>query len=126
MDSSQLHALAGRVFIATLFLASAFGKIVNFDSTAQYMAAHGMPMVQPLCAAAILIEVAGGLSILLGFFTRWGAMLLVFYLIPTTLIFHWGPDQRIQFLKNLAIMGGLLQLAAFGGGELSLDYRAKA
>ena len=123
MESNNLLVLVGRVFIASLYLASAFGKITNFEVTTRFMASHGMPMVAVLCVAAILVEVMGGLSLVLGFYARWGAVALFIYMVPTTLIFHLGPEQRIQFLKNLAIMGGLLQLAACGPGELSLDRK---
>lgn len=126
MSHPHVLSLAGRLLLATIFLSSAFGKITNFDGTTQYMAAHGVPMVQALCVMAILAEVFGGLSLVLGFFARWGALTLVIFLIPTTLVFHWGPDQRIQLLKNLAIIGGLLQIAAFGTGEISLDYKSQA
>ncbi len=125
MDKNDLFALTGRVFIATVFLASAFGKITNFQTTTEYMSAHGMPMVVLLCLGAIAIEVLGGLSLVLGYNTRWGAVMLLLFMVPTTLVFHAAPEQRIQFLKNLAIMGGLLQLAAFGPGEISLDYRSR-
>jgi len=125
VDKNDLFALTGRVFIATVFLASAFGKITNFQTTTEYMSAHGMPMVVLLCLGAIAIEVLGGLSLVLGYNTRWGAVMLLLFMVPTTLVFHAAPEQRIQFLKNLAIMGGLLQLAAFGPGEISLDYRSR-
>ena len=125
MDKNDLFALTGRVFIATVFLASAFGKITNFQTTTEYMSAHGIPMVFLLCLCAIAIEVLGGLSLVLGYNTRWGAVTLLLFMVPTTLVFHASPEQRIQFLKNLAIMGGLLQIAAFGPGEISLDYRSR-
>ena len=121
MEKSDLFALTGRVFLATIFLASAFGKITNFQGTTDYMAAHGMPVAGLLCLCAIVLEVLGGLSLVLGYFTRWGAVALLVFMVPATLIFHVSPDQRIQFLKNLAIMGGLLQIAAFGPGNISLD-----
>ncbi|MBI4422856.1 MAG: DoxX family protein [Elusimicrobia bacterium] len=123
MDKDDLFALTGRVFIATIFLASAFGKITNFQATTQYMEAHGMPLATALGACAIALEVLGGLSLVLGFHARWGAVALLLFMVPATLIFHLSPDQRIQFLKNLAIMGGLLHVAAFGPGEISLDNR---
>ena len=125
VDKNDLFALTGRVFIATIFLASAFGKITNFQTTTEYMAAHGLPVVELLCAVAVVVEVLGGLSLVLGYYARGGAVALLVFMVPATLIFHASPDQRIQFLKNLAIMGGLLQVAAFGPGEISLDYRSR-
>lgn len=125
MDKNDLFALTGRVFLATIFLASAFGKVTNFPGTTEYMAAHGMPAVATLCAAAIALEILGGLSLVLGYHARWGAVALLVFMVPATLIFHFAPDQRIQFLKNLAIMGGLLQAAAFGPGDISFDSRTR-
>lgn len=83
-------------------------------------------MLLPLAIAA---EIGGGLALLVGWQTRWAALGLVLFLIPTTLIFHhfWDlpePEhaaQRIQFSKNLAVMGGLLGFAALGAGAISLD-----
>jgi putative oxidoreductase len=125
LDKNDLFALTGRIFVATIFLASAFGKITNFQGTTEYMALHGMPMVDLLCLAAIAVEVMGGLSLVLGYYARWGAVALLVFMVPATLIFHLSPDQRIQLLKNMAIIGGLLQIAAFGPGEISLDYRSR-
>lgn len=124
MDGNSFLALLGRVFIATIYLAAAFGKITNFDGTTQYMAAHGVPMVSVLCVAAIIVEVLCGLSLVLGFYARWAALALFVFMVPVTLLFHLSPDQRIQFLKNVAIMGGLLQVVAYGPGDVSLDRKA--
>jgi uncharacterized membrane protein YphA (DoxX/SURF4 family) len=125
VDKNDLFALTGRIFIATIFLASAFGKITNFQTTVEYMSAHGLPASVLLCLLAIAVEVLGGLSLVLGYHARSGAVWLLLFMVPTTLVFHISPEQRIQFLKNLAIMGGLLQIAAFGPGEISLDYRSR-
>ena len=72
-DTSSLMSLIGRILLAMLFLSSAFSKITNFEGTTQYMASHGMPMAQALCVGAILVEVLGGLSLVLGFKAAWGA-----------------------------------------------------
>jgi putative oxidoreductase len=124
--SSHYLSLVGRVLVSTLFLLSALGKITGWSTTAGYMASKGMPLVPFFLAAAILIELGGGLSVLTGFQARWGALALAAFLIPTTLIFHnfWafhGPEQQAQminFLKNVAIMGGLLQVAASAPASL--------
>lgn len=123
MRREDVLALLGRLLLALIFLAAAFGKITNFDATCRYMETHGLPMPVFLCAAAAAIEVLGSISLLLGYRTRWGAALLAVFLLATTAVFYSAPDQRIQLLKNLAIMGGLLQIAAFGPGEWSLDGR---
>ena len=126
MKTTSFLALTGRLLLATIFLASAFGKITNFEGTMQFMSANGMPMAAFFCTAAIFIEAFGGLSLVLGFYARWGALALALFLLPATIIFHWGPEQKIQLLKNMAIIGGLLQIAAFGCGEISLDHKTQS
>jgi putative oxidoreductase len=121
--------LLGRILLSVIFLLSAFGKITHFSGMEQFMASKGLPAVPLLLVLALLTEALGGLSLLLGFKARWGALLLFLFLIPTTLIFHdfWTltgalrQDMQIHFLKNLAIMGGLLMVAANGPGAFSLD-----
>lgn len=126
MDTDDVLALVGRLFVAIIFLASAFGKITNFDGTLQFMESHGMPFTTVLCAAAILIESLGAVALILGYKTRWGAAALAVFLVAATWVFHTAPDQRIQLLKNLAILGGLLNLIAKGPGDISLEGGGKA
>ena len=114
-------ALVGRLFLAIIFLASAFGKITNFDGTLQYMESHGLPSANLLCCAAIAVESFGSISLILGYKTRWGATALAVFLVAATGVFHTAPDQRIQLLKNLAILGGLLTVIANGPGPVSLE-----
>ncbi len=118
-------ALMGRLFIAIIFLASAFGKITNFEATLQYMDAPGMPWPAFFCALSVAVESLGAVSIILGYKTRWGAAALAVFLVAATWIFHTGPDQRIQLLKNLAILGGLLNLISHGPGEVSLEVGSR-
>lgn len=118
--------LVARAFLATIFLYSAFGKITGFSGTQQYMAASGIPQALTglLLVGAIILELFGGLSVLLGYKARWGAIALILFLIPATLIFHTNfaqPMQLIQFMKNLGLLGGLLMVYAFGSGPLSVD-----
>ena len=116
--------LVGRVLLVLIFLMSGTGKIGNFEGTAQYMAKFGMPLPAFFLFGAIIFEVVGSISILLGYFTRFGAILILFFLIPTTLIFHGqlgDPGQKIQFMKNLSMFGGLLVLLSSGAGRYSLD-----
>jgi putative oxidoreductase len=121
--------LAGRILLAHIFLLSGYGKITGFAGTAGYMAKYGMPMIEFFLVCAILLELLGGLMLVLGWKARWGALALIVFVVPTTLIFHayWAvpPEQAygqmIQFQKNLAILGGLLYVAFMGPGKLSLD-----
>jgi len=121
VNTDDILALVGRLFIAIIFLSSAFGKITNFDGTLLYMEAHGMPATTFFCVAAIVLETLGSTALILGYKTRWGAAGLSVFLIAATWVFHTAPDQRIQLLKNLAILGGLLHVVAFGPGPISLE-----
>lgn len=125
MRKEDFFAMAGRILLALIFLASAFGKVTNFSATTRYMEAHGVPLAPLFCALAALLEALGGISLILGYFTRWGAAALAGFTIAATIVFHTGPgsEQRIQLLKNLAILGGLLQVVAFGSGEISLEEK---
>lgn len=124
----QFGPLAGRVLIALIFIVSGFGKIAGFAGTSGYMASKGLPVVPVLLVLTIIVELGGGLMVLLGIKARWASTALLLFMIPVTLIFHpfWAVDaasaqmQQIMFLKNLAIMGGLLYIAAFGAGPYSL------
>lgn len=122
--------LPGRILISLIFFMSGVGKIFDFGGTTAYMENVGnMPAASLLLVGAILFELAGGLSIILGFKARIGAVLLMVFLIPATLIFHdfWTfPEdqqkiQMIMFMKNLSIFGALLTILAYGSGPFSLD-----
>jgi putative oxidoreductase len=116
--------LMGRILLSAIFLMSGLGKLTNFTGTQQYMANYGMPMTKFFLICAIILEIGGGLSILLGYRAKWGALALVIFLIPATLIFHTRFSDQIQmimFMKNLAIMGGLVLIATQGAGPLSID-----
>lgn len=117
-------ALAGRIFLSHIFLISASGKIADPAGTLHYMTAYGMPATRFFLVAAIVFELVGGLSVLLGYWPRIGAIILIVFLIPTTIIFHTELAVRLQmimFMKNLTIMGGLFTVIAHGSGKLSLD-----
>lgn len=113
--------MIGRVLLSSLFLASAFGKITNFDATTRLMENFGVPMASFLCIVAAALEALGGISLVVGYHARWAAAALGGFVLTTTLVFYIGPDQRVQLLKNLAILGGLLQIVAFGAGTIALD-----
>lgn len=122
-----IFSLLARVFLTAIFLKSAFGKITNFPGTQKFMAAKGMPMTGLLLAGAIVLLVAGGLSVLLGYRARLGAVLLIIFIVPATWIFHTDFSNNVQMImlmKNASIMGGLLMVMAFGPGSISLDGRS--
>jgi putative oxidoreductase len=120
-----LASLIGRILLVLIFLSSGMGKIGNFEGTAQYMAQFGMPFATFFLLGAIFLELVGSISVILGYFTRFGALLLIIFLIPTTLIFHThfaDPMQKIHFMKNVSMLGGCLILLSAGGGQFSLDH----
>jgi putative oxidoreductase len=127
LRTRDIMALLGRILLCCIFLVSAYAKITEWSASEQMMAAKELPAVPLLLGTAIAIELLGGLSILTGLFARQAALIIFLYLIPVTLIFHnfWDqgpasqPMQLVNFLKNLAIMGGLLELFSFGPGRHS-------
>ena len=119
-------ALAGRVLLAAIFVMSGLGKVAAPAATLAYMKAAGLPFAPFGLAGAALIELGGGLALILGYRTRLAATILAVFALITALIFHSAladQNQLIHFFKNVAMAGGLLQVAAFGGGRLSLDWR---
>lgn len=130
----QYGPLIGRILIALIFLYSGFGKIAGFAGIAGYMTSKGMPMAEFLVLGALVFELAGAIMLVVGWRVHWGALLLIVFMIPATLLFHnfWAVDaaqyqnQLNHFLKNVAMIGGLLYVMAFGAGPLSLDHRSKA
>ncbi len=137
-SSSRGHRLAalqpsglllGRCLLGLIFILSGSGKLMDFTATAGSMASKGLPLSEILLIPTILIELGGGLLLVLGYQTRWAALALFLFVIPTTLIFHnfWGVaadqvrNQQIHIEKNLAIMGGLLYVVFTGAGRYSLE-----
>lgn len=128
-------SLLSRLMIATIFLMSAVGnKIPKFNDVAGYMASEGVPLPQVALAGAIVFLIVGSLSVIAGFKIRFGAGLLLVFLVLATYFFHdfWkfeGQEQQmqmIQFMKNLSLMGTMLFLMANGAGAMSLDARLAA
>ncbi len=124
-------ALIGRILVAYLFIPAGFGKLMGFGGTVGYITSAGLPLPEVAAAIAIIIELGLGIALLLGFKTRWTAIVMAIFTVVTALFFHkyWSaPDamkmmQQINFNKNMAIVGGLLALAAFGAGRFSIDKK---
>jgi putative oxidoreductase len=113
--------LLGRLFLVLLFLTAGFGKIGSYAGTAAYMAANGVPgMLLPL---VIVLELGGGILVLLGWHTRIMSLLLAGFTILALLLFHLPitAENQIVFLAELGVAGGFLVLAAHGPGAWSLD-----
>jgi uncharacterized membrane protein YphA (DoxX/SURF4 family) len=116
--------LIGRILFAQIFIISSFGKMIDFEGTWKYMEMNGVPMAPLFLLVAILFEFGGGLSLLFGFQTKLGALMLILFLIPTTLIFHLNfadPIQQMNLIKNLALIGGLFSFLYYGAGPISVD-----
>ena len=139
-DRVQVHlvprpmtALIGRVLLAAIFLVSGFAKVTDTDGTVAHMVKAGIPAPEILVWIAAAAELCGAAARISGFLTRLGAIALILFLIPTTYYFHdfWnlsGPEQVSQmanFMKNLAIAGGLTLLIAYGPGRYSLDHKLR-
>jgi putative oxidoreductase len=119
-------SLIGRVLLAFLFVFSGIGKIAAPAATMGYISAMGLPLPAVALGGAIAVEVIGGLMLAFGLYTRTTALIMAAFTLVTGLVFHSAigdQNQLIHLLKNFSIAGGLLQVAAFGAGALSLDAR---
>lgn len=124
-------SLIGRILIALLFIPAGFQKLTGFAGTVAYTAAAGVPMAQAGVAVALVVEIVGGLALLLGWGTRWAALILAFFTFVASFFFHnfWSVPadaamvQQLLFWKNIAVAGGLLGFAAHGAGGWSVDAR---
>jgi putative oxidoreductase len=128
-SAQDAMALVGRVLLAYLFIPAGWAKIGGFAGTAGYIASKGLPLPEVATAITIAIELGLGLFLLVGWRARWAALGLAVFVAIITPLFHnyWAmPEaqqmmQKQAFNKNLAILGGLLLVAAFGAGRWSLD-----
>ena len=129
----DVMALIGRVLIAYMFVPAGFGKLMGFAGTAGYIASQGVPLPEVCAAIAVAAELGLALLLLFGWQVRWAALGLAIFVAVITPIFHnfWAVPaaelaaQKLNFDKNMAIIGGLLAYAAFGAGRLSLDGRMR-
>lgn len=120
---SKFAPLIGRILLALIFIHAGWHKIGSFGDTAGYMSGKGLPMADVLLVLTILVELGGGLLVLLGWKARWAALAIFLFIIPVSIVFHpfWSdPGQLNSFFKNLAIMGGMLYIVAHGPGPYSL------
>ena len=127
-------SLLGRALLALLFIPAGWAKIGGFAGTAGYIASKGLPLPEVAAALAIAAELGLGLLLLVGLKARWAALGLAIFVAVITPIFHgfWAmPEaqkmmQQQAFFKNLAVVGGLLMVYAFGPGRFSLHGRRSA
>lgn len=122
--------LIGRIFFSLIFLLAVFNHFSG--ETIAYAASQNVPLASVLVPASGILATLGGISIVLGYKARWGAWLIVLFLVPVTLMMHnfWTISdpmmrqmQMAMFMKNISMLGGALLIAYFGAGPLSVDAR---
>jgi len=126
--------LIGRLLFALMFLPAGLSKIAGFAGTVGYIGSKGLPMPALGAVIAIIVEVGGSLALISGFGTRIAALALAVFTLVATFFFHnfWGVPadqamvQQLMFYKNIAVVGGLLVLAAHGAGAWSFDAKRRA
>ena len=124
-------ALIGRLLLAPMFLVSGYSKIGGFAGTAGWIASKGLPLPEVLTAAALVVELVAAAMLVLGWKARWAALALAVFTAVASYFFHnfWAvPEaqqmtQQLFFMKNVAVIGGLLLIAALGPGGWSVDRR---
>lgn len=125
--------LVGRILIALIFVMSGASKVLGFDGTVGYIASRGLPLASVGAVAAILVELGGGILLVMGWHARIAAAVMCGFTFLAAVLFHgfWAvpPDQvqntLIHFMKNISMMGGLLYVVVHGAGPLSVDARRK-
>jgi putative oxidoreductase len=123
----RVWEIAARILMSHIFIISGWHKLIHYSGTSGYFASLGLPMPAVVAPLVILIELGGGLALLLGFKTRWVAAILALFSIGTALIAHTNfadPNQMNNFMKNLAIAGGFLLFVKYGAGAPSIDHAA--
>jgi putative oxidoreductase len=126
---NRFGPLAGRLLIASIFVFSGFGKITGFEGTVGYIASKGLPLPQLAAIGAIIVELGGGILLIVGWKARWAAAAMLVFTAAAAVIFHnfWAvpvdqaQNQMIHFMKNISMMGGLLYVVVHGSGPLSVE-----
>jgi putative oxidoreductase len=135
MNTQGFPVAIARVLLALMFVLSGIGKLAGLEGTAGYIASKGLPAPMVLAVAVGVLELVAGVLIIVGWQARWAALALAAFTLLASVLFHnyWAMPadqqmmQQLMFMKNLAVVGGLLFVFAFGAGTLSLDARrAKA
>jgi putative oxidoreductase len=124
-------SLVGRVLLALLFVPAGFSKLMGFAGTVGYISSVGAPLPQVAAVIAIIVELGLGLMLLVGFKTRFAAVVLAIFTVVASVLFHnyWSMPadkafvNQLMFFKNIAVTGGLLAFVAFGAGRFSIDKK---
>ncbi|WP_180081305.1 MULTISPECIES: DoxX family protein [unclassified Acinetobacter] len=117
---NAVMSLVARVLMAYIFIIAGWGKVTAYQATAAYMESMGVPAA--LLPMTILVELGGGLALLFGFQARFAALGLAVFSLITAFLFHGSAEDGINFMKNLAMTGGLFFLMLHGAGKFSLDH----
>jgi putative oxidoreductase len=129
MDATRYLPFAGRLLIGLPFLVSGLSKLAAYGATIDVIMASSLPLPPPLAyAGSVTVELGCGLLMIAGYQARIAAAVLALFCLATAVFFHNNfadPNQTIHFFKNLIMTGGLLQIVAFGAGEVSVDNRRK-
>lgn len=126
---NRFGPLIGRILIALIFVLSGFGKISGFEGAVAYIASKSLPLPQLAAIGAIIVELGGGILLIIGWKARWAAAAMLLFTAAAAFLFHnfWAvppeqaQNQMIHFMKNISMMGGLLFVVIHGSGALSLD-----
>ena len=127
-SSTAVAVLVGRIFLSIMFIVAGFAKLTAIGATAGWFASVGLPFPTLTTVLVGLLEVVGGLAILVGYQTRIAAIAIAIFTVAATAIAHLDfadQTQQLFFMKNLSVVGGLLVLAAAGAGALSIDARRR-
>jgi len=128
-NSNDVAALLGRILLAFMFVVAGWGKLTGFAGTVGYVSSAHIPMPEVATALALAVELGGGLMLALGWKARWAALALAGFTLVASLAFHdfWhmagaeAMTNQLFFFKNVAVVGGMLMVFAFGPGRLSVD-----
>ena len=117
--------VAARILLSAVFIMAGINKLMDFSGSVAYTAS-ALPAPELMTVLAIIFELGGGLMILLGYHTAWAARALILFTLVATFAFHFNfsdPMQAAMFMKNLAIVGGLILLCSHGAGTCSVDAK---
>ena len=121
-------ALAARICLSLIFFNAGINHLTGFSGFVELIGSQGLPLAPLLAVGTIFFQLLGALSLLLGYQTKIGSILLIIFLIPATFLFHnpiADPSQLNDFLKNIGLIGGLLMVIYAGPGALSIDGKKK-
>ncbi|MGD9582104.1 MAG: DoxX family protein [Lysobacterales bacterium] len=129
---ASVATVIARLLLALMFILAGFGKLTDISGTAGYIASAGLPLPAVLAVLTGLLELFGGLFLVIGFQARWTGLALALFTLAASFLFHafWSApaDQQyvaqLLFMKNISIAGGLLLLSALGAGAFSVDQRS--